>query len=217
MVYLTKNKQVPDLDLQPIIKHTTLSDQKHAKIGNEPIRKIFSDGETVVAYAGRKIFAFGAYCLSNFKTVSQAKATELIGKHKPPLYEGTTVITKHNGGVQCTLQIKKRKGVRTKYFSTSCETIGIYGQIGTSFCTSRDGKFLYWGLPDEIRIHELVSRHTSEIARIPLPDAMPSALASTPGLLVVGTAQGTVYSLSFQMCVPHFILDLASEELFLKK
>ena len=203
MAFLTNLEQAPALDLQPIIVKV--------KVGDAPIEKVISDGETVIAFMGGQAFALGAYHLDEPRMIDPADIPHLIGRQRPPSYLGTTSVSKQDGKLHYSLELKKRNRIRSKMFYATRTPPENGNPATTSFCTNREGTFLSWGMPETIQINELLTRQRQIIAQIPVPGILPTSMASTPGLLIVGTANGEVFSLSFQPKVVHFILSLENE------
>ena len=203
MAFLTKLEQAPALDLQPIIMQV--------KVGDVPIEKVISDGETVIAFMDGQAFALGAYHLGEPRMIDPADIPQLIGRQRLPSHVGTTSVSKQDGKLHYSLELKKRNGIRSKMFYATRISPEIGNAATTSFCTNREGSFLSWSMPETIQINELLTRERQIIAQIPMPGMLPTSMASMPGLLIVGTANGEVFSLSFQPKVVHFILSLENE------
>ena len=203
MAFLTGANQPPSLDLQPIISR--------AKMRDEPIEKVLCDGTTAIAFAGDRTTLLGAYYPVANRPATPSEVEAITKRQCLPAYIGKSEARPLNGKTHHSLHITKRKGVRVRNFYTNSETVPG-AKVPSVFCTNRDGTILSWAIPGAVVIHELVTRSRALLATIPVPGLIPTAIASNPGVLLVGTAKGEVYSLSFQPNAIHFILSLAGEE-----
>lgn len=203
MAFLSGANQPPSLDLQPIISH--------AKIADKPIEQLLCNGTTAIACVGGRAILLGTYYPLANRPAAQSEVAAMIKGQRLPAYTGTSEARKLNGKTHHSLHITKRKGVRVRNFYTNSETVPA-AKVPSVFCTNRDGTILSWTIPGAVVIHELVTRSRALLATIPVPGLIPTAITSRPGVLLIGTSSGEVYSLSFQPNAIHFIFSLAGEK-----
>ena len=203
MPFTINSDHAPSLDLKPIVTTN--------KLGNDPIRRVITDGNTVIAFTGNRKVKLGIYHLGRPRPATKAEIASMTKAQPEQRLTGSCDIRSYDRNLYCTLDVKKDSWKHSKHFGTHLAHPPSKTSVTSAYCLSKNGSLLYWGLPSQIRVFEFVTRKKKEIARISAPGIAPTAMASTPGALIVGTALGEIFSFSFQQNVVHFILSLADE------
>ncbi|HLE00557.1 MAG TPA: hypothetical protein VJB59_09875 [Bdellovibrionota bacterium] len=195
-------EQEPDVTIEPI--HLTV------RLGQHPVDSIITDGSTTVASIDGLYWKLGTYSPGKPEPATALDAMKLKETLPPSIYTGECRVSGKTDKKYVTLNLKRGDRARPYHFGCMRDVPPYSGPVTSAYCLDKDIR-LFWAVPFEIRVHDLRPRPKKELARLHLPGIIPSAIACSKGLVVVGTNSGELHFLSFWPNCVHFILSLENE------